>query len=100
PPNRAQSKLGRRSSGGLFLDTEDTETQRTQRRRLSNLFCFAYTPLEGIEGSLRQGITPRRLAIATAWVRLCASSLVLMLRRCVRIVLSETNSFSAIALFE
>ncbi len=45
-------------------------------------------------------ITPSRRATATACVRLCASSFVLMLRRCVRIVLSDTNSFSAIALFE
>lgn len=45
-------------------------------------------------------ITPSLRAIATAWVRLLASSFMLMLRRWVRTVLSDTNSFSAIALFE
>ena len=43
---------------------------------------------------------PNRRAIATAWVRLLALSLELMLRRWVRTVLSETNSFSAMAPLE
>ncbi len=43
---------------------------------------------------------PNRRAIATACVLLFASSFMLMLRRCVRTVLSDTNSFSAIAPFE
>ena len=47
-----------------------------------------------------QAISPSRRAIATACVRLCAPSFMLMLRRWVRTVLSETNSFSAMALFE
>lgn len=47
-----------------------------------------------------QRITPSLRAIATACVRLLASSLMLMLRRWVRTVLSDTNSFSAMALFE
>jgi hypothetical protein len=45
-------------------------------------------------------ITANRLAIATACVRLFALSFMLMFRKCVRTVLSETNSFSAIALLE
>ena len=43
-------------------------------------------------------ITPSRRAYATAWVRLRADSLRLMLRRWVRTVLSLTNSLSALAL--
>lgn len=45
-------------------------------------------------------ITANRLAIATACVRLFAFNFMLMFRRCVRTVLSDTNSFSAIALLE
>jgi hypothetical protein len=48
----------------------------------------------------RWRITPWRRASATACMRLRAPSLRLMLRRWVRTVLSETNSFWAIALFE
>ena len=44
-----------------------------------------------------QGITPSFRAMATAWVRLRAPSLRLMLRRWVRTVLSLTKSLSAMA---
>ena len=48
-------------------------------------------------GGRRQPIRPSRRPTATAYVREDASSLELMLRRWVRTVLSDTQSFAAMA---